>query len=160
MATNQKFAIGIIAGILVLIGILVFAFLYFLDAVFYSTDPRCSGEKLCIVGDVSRVVDGDTIYVQTYKIRLALVDTPETNEPGFQEATDFTRNLCPVGSRVVVDQDDKQPFDKYDRVLGKVFCGDKILSEELLNSGHASMSTQYCSTSEFANDSWAKQHGC
>lgn len=122
--------------------------------------PSCSGNAGCLEGTVTRIIDGDTVVVDEHKIRLSLTDTPETYEEGFQEATAFTRNLCPEGSRVMVDQDDKQLYDIYDRLLGKVFCGDKILNAELLYNGHAKISTQYCSTSEFSNEDWARQYGC
>jgi len=120
----------------------------------------CKGTAECIRGKVDRIVDGDTIYVEGYKIRLSLTNTPETYEDGFRQATVFTESLCPVGSTVVVDQDDLQPVDKYQRILGKVYCDGKNLNSELLNNGHATILTQYCSTSEFANEDWAKRNGC
>ena len=120
----------------------------------------CSGSALCIKGKIERIVDGDTIYVEGHKIRLSLSNTPEKNEFGFSEATGFTSQLCPVGSFVTVDQDDMQPYDVYGRMLAKVHCGDKILNSELLSSGHANILMQYCSTSEFSNESWAQKFGC
>ena len=36
-----------------------------------------------------------------------------------------------------------------------VICGDKILNAELLYNAHANILTQYCPTSEFANEQWA-----
>ncbi|MGI0011237.1 MAG: thermonuclease family protein, partial [Nitrosopumilaceae archaeon] len=98
--------------------------------------------------------------VDSYKIRLSLTNTPEKSENGFKEATSFTSKLCPVGSTVTVDQDDKQPTDKYKRIVGKVFCSEKILNAELLYNDHANILTKYCSKSEFANESWAKRFGC
>lgn len=121
---------------------------------------HCSGDRLCLVGTVQTVVDGDTLYLEKYKIRLSLTNTPEKGVPGYFEATEFTRKLCPVDSAILVDQDDLQPVDKYGRVLGKVFCGDKMLNKELLINNHAWILTQYCSTSEFASESWAKSYGC
>ena len=97
-----------------------------------NTEPQCSGDTLCVIANVERIVDGDTIYIEGYKVRLSLTNTPEKNEPGFQDATEFTKRLCPVGSVVTVDQDDKQPYDVYDRLLGKVQCSGKILNSELL----------------------------
>lgn len=126
-----------------------------------NTDSSlCSGTSLCISGKIERIVDGDTIYVEGHKIRLSLTDTPEKNEYGFSEASDFTRQLCPIGSFVTIDQDDMQPYDVYGRVLGKVHCGDKVLNSELLSSGQANILTQYCSTSEFSNETWAQKFGC
>ena len=59
-----------------------------------------------------------------------------------------------------IDQDDLQPYDVYDRLLGKVYCGDKVLNSELLYSSHANILTQYCDTSEFSGESWAQNYGC
>lgn len=121
--------------------------------------PRvdCGGTSLYYEGKVEFIFDGDTIQVEGCKIRLPLVDTPEKGEPGYEEATNFTASLCPKGSTVLVDQDDLQPHDKYNRTLAKVICSDKDLSEELVKNGHAKISKQYCNTSEFADESWT---GC
>jgi len=121
---------------------------------------ECSGTKLCIKDKVKRVVDGDTIYIKDYKIRLSLTNTPERTEKGFKEALLFTKKMCPVGSSITIDQDDKQPFDRYNRVLGKVTCGDKVINAELLYNNKATIMKQYCSKSEFAKDDWAKKFGC
>jgi endonuclease YncB( thermonuclease family) len=130
----------------------------------YMTTPipiiECLGKQLCLTGQVNRIVDGDTLHVEGYKIRLSLSNTPETYEEGFRDATVFTESLCPVGSTVTVDQDDLQPLDKYQRILGKVICDGKNLNAELLYNGHATILTQYCSTSEFSNEDWAKAYGC
>lgn len=121
---------------------------------------NCVGSQLCISEKVTKVVDGDTLYTDSYKIRLSLTNTPEKDESGFAEATDFTKDLCPVGSSILIDQDDKQPVDQYGRIVAKVFCGEKLLNSELLENNHAWLLTQYCSTSEFANEDWAIKFGC
>lgn len=120
----------------------------------------CSGNTKCITDKVTKIVDGDTIYTESYQIRLSLTNTPEKDEPGFAQAASFTAMSCPVGSMIRVDQDDLQPYDVYDRLLGKVYCGDKALNSELLYSGHANILTQYCSTSEFSGEDWAQSYGC
>ena len=123
-------------------------------------ESSCSGKAMCITGKVERIVDGDTLHVDGHVVRISLTNTPERYEDRFEEATAFTRNLCPVGSLAIVDQDDKQPFDQYDRLLGKVICQGKNLNEELLENGFAEISTRYCGTSEFASEDWAKKFGC
>ncbi len=120
----------------------------------------CVGTAECFTGTVRKIVDGDTLDVDNTRIRLALVNTPESNEPGYSEATAFTRSLCPVGSTVLVDQDDGQEFDRFGRMVAKVFCGGRILNAELLYAGHAGILTQFCSVSEFAGESWAREYGC
>jgi len=125
-----------------------------------ESKKNCSGSAGCFTGYITRIVDGDTIYTATLKIRLSLTNTPEKNQEGYNEATQFTEKLCPVGSEILVDQDDLQKVDQYGRVLAKVFCGDKLLNSELLFNGHANILTQYCSTSEFSGEAWAKRYGC
>lgn len=120
----------------------------------------CVGTAECFTGTVTKIVDGDTLDVDNRRIRLALVNTPERGDTGFSEATAFTSLLCPVGSTVLVDQDDGQLFDRYDRMVAKVFCDGRILNAELLYAGHAEMYTQFCTVSEFANESWAREYGC
>ena len=120
----------------------------------------CAGSAGCFTEYVTRIVDGDTIYSDTLKIRLSLTNTPEINQLGYSQATQFTEKLCPVGSSILVDQDDLQPVDKYGRVLAKVYCGDRILNSELLYNGYADILTQYCSTSEFSGEAWAQEYGC
>lgn len=125
-----------------------------------SSQYKCKGKALCINGTVTKIVDGDTIYLKDYKIRLSLTNTPEKGEKGFKDATYFTKKLCPLGSIITVDQDDKQPYDKYKRVLGKVSCSGKVLNSELLYNGHANILKQYCSKSEFSGEAWAQKYGC
>ena len=124
------------------------------------SNQNCMGDKICDTESVTKIVDGDTLYTKSYKIRLSLTNTPEKGKDGFLEATQFTANRCPVGSSIVIDQDDLQPYDKYDRLVGKVFCGDKTLNSELLYNNHANILTSYCKTSEFSNEIWAKEFGC
>lgn len=120
----------------------------------------CHGQTMCVVGEVIKVVDGDTIYVNTYKVRLSLTNTPEKGEPNYSEATKFTKSLCIKGSTAIVDQDDGQPFDRYKRLVGKVYCSDKNVNSELLENGLAKLSKKYCKTSEFASEPWATRFGC
>ena len=120
----------------------------------------CSGSAGCYTDFVTRIVDGDTIYTKNLKIRLSLTNTPEKNQVGYSEATQYTESLCPVGSMILVDQDDLQQVDNYGRILAKVYCGDKVLNSRLLFSGNANILTQYCSTSEFSGEAWAQRFGC
>lgn len=120
----------------------------------------CKGKTMCISGTIKNVVDGDTLYIGTYKVRLSLTNTPEKGQPGYSEATKITKNLCTKGTMAIIDQDDLQPFDQYKRVLGKVYCSDKNLNSELLQSGYAKITKRYCKTSEFASEPWATKFGC
>jgi endonuclease YncB( thermonuclease family) len=147
--------------IAVAIVVIVYLIATFLLPMFQQDDGSgCAGSADCLKGEVTKVVDGDTLYIGDVKIRLALVDTPEVGESGYEDAKNFTANLCPVGSQATADQDDLQLEDSYGRMLAVVYCDGKNLNRELLDNGHALILTQYCAESEFENDAWAKAHGC
>ena len=125
-----------------------------------ETKLRCTGSALCFTGVITEIVDGDTFDVNNIRIRLSLVDSPELSEPGYGDASEFTSEICHVGSRVVVDQDDGQLVDAFGRMLAKVTCeGNLVLNAELLESGHADVLTEYCGESEFSTESWVVE-GC
>lgn len=123
-----------------------------------SKNPLCKGSALCYTGNVERIVDGDTLDIGGKRIRLALVNSPEAGEAGYNEAKTFTASLCPVGSQATVDEDDGQTGGSYGRTIAVVYCGGKNLNAELLDSGHAVILTEFCSVSEFALEDWAA--GC
>ena len=113
-------------------------------------------------GKVTKIVDGDTLDIDGTRIRLALVNTPEREETGYAEATEFTRLHCPVGSTAMYDMDDGQRDGSYGRVIAKVWCfgypvetPDTSLNAMLVNSGHAEIFHRFCNTSEFSSDEWA-----
>jgi len=120
----------------------------------------CKGYADCFVGTVTRIIDGDTINVNGITIRLALTDTPESYENGYTEATLFTKELCPVGSEVLVDEDDGQTSGSYGRVIAVIHCSENNLNKELLIAGIGTIDTRFCSKSEFGNEDWAKTYGC
>ena len=121
---------------------------------------NCKGDARCISGFVTRIVDGDTIIVGGQSIRFALVDTPEFGEKDYDLAKNAIKNLCPVGSNVLIDEDDKQTEGSYGRIIGVVYCNEFNLNEEILNSGHAEIIVSLCSKSEFVKETWAKNFGC
>jgi len=111
-------------------------------------------------GQITRVIDGDTLLIDQTTIRLSLVNSPERDERGYQEAKDFASTVCPVGANAEFYEDSWQPVDKYGRSVGLVYCNDMMLNELLLTNGHAEISTYYCDKSEFGNDGWARAYGC
>jgi len=94
-------------------------------------------------GKVVGVSDGDTIKVlkdsKQVKIRLAAIDCPEKGQPYGQKAKQFTADLV-AGKIVKVWQTD---IDRYGRIVGFVFVGDKNLNKELLSAGLAWHYKQY-----------------
>ena len=123
------------------------------------TSHDCSGTAKCITGTVTEIIDGDTIKVDGQSIRFALVDAPELKRDG-GAARYFIEELCPVGSTVIVDQDDSQLEDKYGRMLGVIYCNGLNLNSESLDSGIGDLYSAFCDQSEFATHSWAIKHMC
>jgi endonuclease YncB( thermonuclease family) len=135
-----------------------------LDSMYSGSEvAECHGSAGCIEGVATRIVDGDTLYVRSnssvYKVDLALIEAPARSEEGFPESTAFTRDLC-LGSTVLVDQDDKLLTSADSNIIAVVYCSSSNLNEELLDNGYVRLNMQQCSTSEFATDSWAEDHGC
>ena len=132
---------------------------------FGSSDTTSTPENIEPVfmgydGQITRVIDGDTLIIDQTTIRLSLVNSPERDERGYQEAKDFASTVCPIGANAEFIEDSWQPIDKYGRSVGLVYCNDMMLNELLLTNGHAEISTYYCDKSEFGSEGWARAYGC
>jgi len=125
-----------------------------------DTTQSCSGSARCISGTVTRIVDGDTIHVDGQSIRFALASTPELNEYGGIEARDHIEQICPVGSKALVDEDDGQQEGSYGRIIAVIYCNGLNLNDQVIENGYGYLSSSFCYKSEFSTDAWAKKHGC
>jgi len=125
-----------------------------------SLSDDCSGTARCVIGVVTKIVDGDTIHVDGESVRFALASAPELSGYGGVESRNFIETICPVGSDVIVDEDDGQVLGSYGRMVGMITCNGVNLNEELLDAGLGFMPDRFCDSSEFRNDSWAIKHGC
>ena len=106
------------------------------------------------------MVDGDTLDIDNVRIRLTLVNTPETYQDGYIKAKQFVETNCEVGTRAMVDEDDGQKSGSYDRMIGLVFCENLIpsLNKAVLTSGNAEILPQYYDVSEFSGKDSARQY--
>jgi len=120
----------------------------------------CSGTARCITGTVTKIVDGDTIHVNDQSIRFALASAPELSGYGGVDSRNFIQTICPVGSDVIVDEDDGYPEESYGRVIGVIYCNGMNINAELLDADLGYLADQFCDSSEFASESWAQKHGC
>ena len=120
----------------------------------------CMGTAKCFAGIVSEVIDGDTLKVNGESIRFSLSSAPELKGFGGIESKNFIETLCPVGSTVIVDEDDGQILGSYGRIIGLVYCNDVILNQELLDANLGYLEERFCDSSEFEVTTWAQKHGC
>ena len=78
------------------------------------------------LAEVTHVFDGDTIEVEldgrAYRLRYIGVDTPERDEPYYQAAFDFNRDL--VAGQTVTLVRDVSETDQYGRLLRYVYLSD------------------------------------
>ena len=88
---------------------------------------------------VTRIIDGDTIDVrlngETQRVRYIGVNTPERDEPCYNEAT--AANSALVRDRAVTLVRDVSETDQYGRLLRYVYVGDVFVNAELVMEGYA-----------------------
>ena len=91
------------------------------------------------IGPVTRVVDGDTIYVEldgkNMSIRYLQMNTPERDQPCYREATRANSDL--VKNKTVRLVADKELVDRYDRLLRFVYVDDVLVNRVLVEQGFA-----------------------
>ena len=143
--------------IIILVAIIIFGFAAVFDfskGVVRNVYPiLVQDNEPFIVGNVTKVIDGDTIDIQSgERIRFAIVNTPERGEAGYQEAKDFIIERC-LGKSAVIDLDSNQK-PTYGRYVGLVYCYDDetethFVNLELLQQGLAKVMTHFCKFSEF-----------
>ena len=149
----------------------IFVFLLLLGTIAFSNPVRATPTNSDSVttssinfdGTVTKVIDGDTLDVltregDTITIRLALIDAPETDELGYDEAREFLTQQC-LDKNALVDPDDNQGLT-YGRTVAVVYCEGVNVNEAILDEGFAELYKDFCDVSEFANTSWAQKHGC
>lgn len=96
---------------------------------------------------VSKVVDGDTLWVQRdgkdVKLRLIGIDTPETHDPRklvqcFGEAATTQAQTVLTGHRVMLETDESQGLlDKYGRELAYVWVDGNLFNQQMIEGGFA-----------------------
>ena len=88
-------------------------------------------------GKVVGVTGGDTIKVlmhgKAQRVRLFGVDSPEKKQAFGQKAKEFTSNHV-FGKSVIVEIKD---IDRWGRIVGEVWLGEKSLNRELVKNGFA-----------------------
>jgi endonuclease YncB( thermonuclease family) len=92
-----------------------------------------------LTGEVSRIVDGDTLWLKTAAasepvvVRIEGIDAPESCQPGGAEATQALTQLA-LNRNVTVRISAR---DDYGRTVGKVFDGSTDVGDRMVRDGHA-----------------------
>jgi len=111
-----------------------------------SESPSPGGRSNAVV---TRVVDGDTVYVRyrgrTVDVRLIGIDTPETVDPSqpvgcYGKAASHFTTARLTGERVRLTFDVEHK-DQYERTLAYMWIGGRLFNEVLVRQGFASVST-------------------
>jgi micrococcal nuclease len=120
----------------------------------------CSGTAKCVTGSVTKIVKGDTIHVDEQSVRFSLITSPNLEGYGGVDSRNFIQTICPIGSEVLIDEDDGHVLKDHARMVGMVTCNGVILNQEILDANLANLEIRFCSSSEFATEDWAVKHGC
>lgn len=90
-----------------------------------------------ITGKVTRVSDGDTVWVTDesgkHKVRLNRIDAPESDQPFGKESTAHLKSL--IGGRDVRVEYEK--LDQYGRILGIIYLGGTDINLQMVRDGCA-----------------------
>lgn len=102
---------------------------------------------------ITRVIDGDTVYVlnnkgKEEKVRLLLIDTPETSHPDKpaqlfgEEAKEYAKRYLKQGTKAVLEKG-VQDTDKYGRTLGYLFVDGVNFNKHMVEKGYARVAYVY-----------------
>lgn len=109
-----------------------------------SPPANQSGDLDGVRAQVTHVYDGDSIEIelegQTYRLRYIGVDSPEREEPFYEEAFEFNRDM--VEDQTVILVRDVSETDQYGRLLRYVYLADgTFVNGEMISNGMARLVT-------------------
>jgi len=89
---------------------------------------------------VAKVIDGDTIELTDgRRVRYIGINTPERDQPYYQEATEANRQL--VANRQIYLEFDLDTFDQYGRTLAYIWVDGVLANREIVARGYANVFT-------------------
>ncbi|MGG1674564.1 thermonuclease family protein [Neobacillus sp. NRS-1170] len=133
-------------------------------------EPSSSEEvnnKNLLSATIVKNIDGDTVEVnlngKVEKIRMLCVDTPETHHPrlGVQpfgpEASEYTKKILSVGTKIEIEPGIGNGRDKYGRLLAYIYVNGKMFNEMLLEQGLARVAYIYAPNTKYVDEFYAIQ---
>jgi endonuclease YncB( thermonuclease family) len=131
----------------------------FLAACTFGFDPNVppatggGGNTSGDTATVTRVIDGDTIDVnlngQTVRVRYVGVNTPESNEVCYNEATQA--NSIFVNGKTVRLVKDVSDTDQFGRLLRYIYVGDLNVNAAMVEQGYAEAVSYPPDTAQYNN---------
>ncbi len=118
----------------------------------WSCETYAAKPTAILVGEVTKVIDGDTIRIgRTVKVRLYGMDTPEREwkghwpkQPGSDEATDAL-SVMVAGKQVVAVVRD---VGRWNRPVADLYAEGVWINLQLVKQGHAHWSRKYAPKSK------------
>jgi endonuclease YncB( thermonuclease family) len=125
--------------------------------------PSSADQRRELTGEISRIVDGDTLELltksgETVSIRLAQIDAPEKAQPYGARSSEALSQLA-LGKRARVEVVD---LDRYGRTVGEIYLGPLHVNVEMVRQGHAWAYTRYVeslSIIEFEDEARREERG-
>lgn len=103
----------------------------------FPAPPLAAAAPEARMGIVSRVVDGDTVWIGSsgtlLKVRISGIDAPEICQPHGAQAREALRRKV-LGQMVTITY---QRVDDYGRLLARVDMGDEDIGRWMVSHGHA-----------------------
>lgn len=126
-----------------------------------QTQLQCSNDRgECYETTLLSVIDGDTIKDSNDKlIGFSLVLAPELVDKRGIDSKVFLEAICPVGSNMIIDEDDGQLEGSPDKTIAQVYCNGMSMNAEMIYNHHAINDVRFCGASEFTFELWAKSCG-
>ena len=91
-----------------------------------------------ITGKIVKITDGDTLTLlhngEKLKIRFYGIDAPESKQSFGKQSKENLTKLCPLNSQAKIKIKQK---DKYNRIVGIVFCNDIDINAKQVQDGYA-----------------------
>ncbi len=118
---------------------------------------QCSNDRgVCYETTLLEVIDGNTIRDSDDKsIQLSLVSAPELDKKEGENSKIFLEIICPMGSKIIIDEDDGQLQESFDETTAQVYCNGMSVNAEMIYNHHAVIDTSSCGISEFTFELWA-----
>ncbi len=110
-----------------------------------GTSISSKAQERFFAATVDEVIDGDTVHItsdsgHSFKLRILYIDSPEDTKKKQkygEAATAFAKKHL-KGKEVTIEVSKKgEPVDKYGRLLGNIFIGDRMYQEMLITEGLA-----------------------